>query len=99
MRDQQTVKSLDTRRRRGISAVPIWSFSAAVPTSRAEALNRWRSFNQIVAKIVSEATVIASEWEPFKDQRLAGCHRASFEIRVSTDAYDAFFNAPVGYRG
>jgi hypothetical protein len=40
-------------------------------------------------------------WEPAITPRLKGlgCHRASFVLTVVPDIYDAFFNAPVGYRG
>jgi hypothetical protein len=36
--------------------------------------------------------------EPRKNAPCLGCHRAFFRVHVSSPAYDAFFNSPVGYR-
>jgi hypothetical protein len=38
-------------------------------------------------------------WESATASHLQGCHRASFKLSVSEETYDAFFNAPAGYRG
>jgi hypothetical protein len=80
------------------SDVPIWQFRAPVDSARARTLLSYPNFNA-VASLFEQATVECFLWEPFSGPTLRGCHRASFLLRVPEAAYDAFFNAPAGYRG
>lgn len=49
--------------------------------------------------MVGTAEFYLCGWERFTEQRLRGFKRIVFGLRVSSLAYDAFFNAPHGYRG
>jgi hypothetical protein len=82
------------------SALASWKFSSAVPRDRAAKLLSWQSFDDIVQQL-STCQITPMWWEPAIAPRLKekGCNRASFELTVVPDTYDAFFNAPVGYRG
>lgn len=76
---------------------PIWQFSKFLPADRIQRLLAYTSFDQI-ASLVETAKVTGFEWEPFHNDRLKGCNRASFLLNVSETIYDAFFNSPMGYR-
>lgn len=73
--------------------------STALPRERVERLVRYSNFGAVVDLIKNSALIVQFAWEPFEAERLRGCHRASYLLQVSPDAYDAFFNSPVGYRG
>jgi hypothetical protein len=75
-----------------------WQLTSALPSERAARLLAWRSFDEIVERLAT-CHIAALYWEPATKLELNGCHRASFVLTVSLDVYDAFFNAPVGYRG
>lgn len=75
----------------------LWSFAPAFPQRRSEALVSYHTFETIV-DLLSTATVTSLTWEPFKKEALRGCSRACFLIEVTPEAYDAFFNSPVGLR-
>lgn len=75
-----------------------WQFCASVDSSRASTLHSYLSFDAVVG-LLESALVEGFCWEQFSGQAIRGCHRASFLIRVSEVAYDAFFNSPAGYRG
>jgi hypothetical protein len=75
----------------------IWQFGESVPAERARRLLSYASFDEVIG-LLEAAKIVAFAWEPFQNDRLRGCHRASFLLQVSTDMYDAFFNSPVGYR-
>ncbi|KAA0997884.1 hypothetical protein FVF58_47090 [Paraburkholderia panacisoli] len=76
---------------------PIRHFAETIKADRRERLLSYGSFDEIERMIAaSEATAVT--WEPFSGELLKGCHRASFLLRVSIEAYDAFFNSLVGYR-
>lgn len=77
----------------------MWDFCDQIPRERAERLHAYDSFAAVEALIAEDAERTAFAWEPFDAERLSGCHRASFLLRVPEHAYDAFFNAPAGYRG
>jgi hypothetical protein len=74
-----------------------WSFTAVVEPARVSKLEHWRSFDDIAAAVVA-ASVAPLHWEPANATELAGCHRASYDLTVDPDIYDAFFNAHAGYR-
>jgi hypothetical protein len=78
---------------------PMWAFSTALPHERVERLLSYASYGAVLDLIVESVSVLAFEWESFKTDRLKGCHRASYLLQVSSNAYDAFFNSPEGYRG
>jgi hypothetical protein len=77
-----------------------WQFSSVVTSDRAAKLLSWKSFDDIVEHLLA-CQISPMSWEAATLQRLkdGGCHRASFELIVLPDVYDAFFNAPAGYRG
>src|SRR6266536_4411423 len=77
----------------------MWEFADAIPRERTERLHAHSGFVAVIALIIKDASITAFAWEPFNAERLSGCHRASFLLKVSEHAYDAFFNAPAGYRG
>ena len=77
----------------------MWQFADSVSPDRSERLTSLTGIDAVVAAVLSTAQVAGFEWEPFKADRLRDCHRASFLLRVSEPAYDAFFNSPAGYRG
>jgi len=79
-------------------AKSLWSFSEFVSEERKSKLLGLSSFDQVVESVVSASTIIAFQTEPFNNERLKGCHRASFLLSVDPVAYDAFFNSPSGYR-
>ena len=74
-----------------------WSYTTVVEPERVSKLEHWRSFADIAAAVV-DASVAPLYWEPAKAPELAGCHRASYDLTVPPDIYDAFFNANAGYR-
>lgn len=73
-------------------------FTTAVTPERAARLHSWRSFDEIV-KSLATCEITPLYWESAISPLLKGCNRASFELLVLPDVYDAFFNSPVGYRG
>lgn len=75
----------------------IWSFAESVGAERRERLLSYGGFDEI-KQMIGASEVTAVTWEQFSGELLKGCGRASFLLRVSTEAYDAFFNSPVGYR-
>ena len=77
---------------------PIWTFTSEVCPVRQSALLAWTSFDQIAEQFAS-CSVASFYWELATAPHLSGCNRASFELQVDPDLYDAFFNAPAGYRG
>jgi hypothetical protein len=75
-----------------------WQFTSAVAPERAARLLSLRSFDEIVEGLAT-CHIAPLYWEPATKQELNGCYRASFVLTVPPDVYDAFFNAPAGYRG
>jgi hypothetical protein len=76
---------------------PLWTFSAQVSPSRVAALQQHQDFAKVV-ELVAKAAVTAFVWESFRGEALRGCRRATFQLQVTPETYDAFFNAPVGLR-
>jgi hypothetical protein len=76
---------------------PLWSFSDSVSEERKAQL-LLSSFDQVVESVISTYKIRAYQTEPFKNERLKGCDRASLLLSVEPIAYDAFFNSPSGYR-
>ncbi|MDP9932533.1 hypothetical protein [Variovorax paradoxus] len=75
-----------------------WTFSDTVAPERADRLMIWKCFQEVIDEVVATSALESGMWwEPARD--FAGHSRASFVLRVPRHAYDAFFNARVGYRG
>jgi hypothetical protein len=84
-------------RRNGGSISPLWTFSEEIPEYRRTALNAVPSFDAIIQRLAS--CPIEDFWaQPRDSPPCVGTHRAVFRLRASEEDYDAFFNAPVGYR-
>jgi hypothetical protein len=78
--------------------VTLWDFTSFVSPERRARLLKQKNFSEVVFEILQTVKIISYEPEPFLSNRLRGCTRASFLLSVERDAYDAFFNSPVGYR-
>ena len=76
----------------------LWRFTSEVDPKRSADLFAWSSFDQIADEILANP-VGQLYWEDATAPHLKGCSRATFELTVEPDAYDAFFNSPQGYRG
>lgn len=75
-----------------------WSFAQSFPGERAIELLKWRSFASLAEEIL-KGEVHCAAWESFEGDRLRGCWRVAFKVRVSNVGIcDAFYNAPAGYR-
>jgi len=80
-------------------AAPVsWQFTSAIAPDRASRLLTWQSFEAIV-ECISKCAIAPLYWEAAIAPRLKDCKRASFELTVDADIYDAFFNSPAGYCG
>ena len=77
--------------------MPLWSFTGTVNPSRASELLAIPDFEHVL-HLLQTATVVCFRWKEFENDRLRGCYRAEFVLRVHEDVYDALFNAPVGLR-
>lgn len=75
-----------------------WHFAEHVKPDRVTDLLAWTGYDQVLAGLLQEP-IVAFDWEPAYSANLPGCHRVSFQLRVAKELYDAFFNAPAGYRG
>jgi hypothetical protein len=74
-------------------------FSADFDPDRAAKLKSW-SFDAIIDGFL-RCEIKPQSWEAATSDALKRkeCHRACFTLFVDPDLYDAFFNAPAGYRG
>ncbi len=75
-----------------------WKFTSDIAPERVIQLISWKSFDEI-AECLATCKISKFDWERANKQKLIGCSRASFVLAVPHDLYDAFFNAPNGYRG
>jgi hypothetical protein len=75
-----------------------WQFTPQVAQKRAADLLAWSSFEQIAEAIVG-SPISPLYWEDATAPHLTDCSRAAYELTISPDLYDAFFNSPQGYRG
>lgn len=75
-----------------------WTFSPQFDAHRKAALTAVSDFDAIINRIVSEATV--SKFEVCRGNKgsLKDCLRPQFEMALSPETADSFFNSPVGYR-
>jgi len=75
-----------------------WTFTNVIDGSRSHRLSHISSFDHVI-ELFRRCVVAPMWWEPATASHLQGCYRASFKLTVSKETYDAFFNAPAGYRG
>lgn len=75
-----------------------WMFSSHFDAQRKAKLEAVSDFNVIIDRIVSEARLSKFEVCRGKEGSLKSCLRPQFELAVSADTADLFFNSPVGYR-
>jgi len=76
----------------------IWKFSAQFDKRRKALLETVSSFDVIIDRIVSEANISNYDVCRGKEGSLKNCLRPQFELTVSADTADLFFNSPAGYR-
>jgi hypothetical protein len=76
----------------------LWTFHDCVPLERRAHLNSCDSFANIVNGLVLSADIERSIWDVPQNRDLHGYRRAGFRFEVPPFLYDAFFNAPGGYR-
>jgi len=75
----------------------LWKFTSQVPEERRNKLLAISSFREVIDRLVT-GTVEAFTAERRRDPPCSGYVRASFSIGVGEQAFDLFFNSPVGYR-
>lgn len=75
----------------------LWRFAPHVDAERANRMYSFTCFEDVVERFVAKMPA-RFVWEKPRDTYLAGCERVSFLFEVPEETYDAFFNAPVGYR-
>lgn len=75
----------------------MWSFANSVSADRARSLLSLGSF-EVVLELLGSARVDAFAWSKYRGVKLQGCYRVEFLLIVESQAYDAFFNAPIGLR-
>lgn len=73
-------------------------FDKSVDTVRLHRLRTWRTYDEILDAMHEQAEIRCCGWERFAEKRLAGCRRIVFGVTLPPTLYDAFFNAPRGYR-
>jgi len=76
----------------------IWGFFDSVTESRRIDLERYDSFDPILAGLTLMAQVTGNVWEAGYRKDLHGCRRAGFRLTLPSFLVDAFFNSPNGYR-
>lgn len=77
----------------------MWKFFKAVGPLRQQALLESPEFGTLSTELILATDLEGFYWEEFESDRLRGCRRASFLLRVPEHLYDCFFNSPQGYRG
>jgi hypothetical protein len=75
----------------------MWGFSPMVPAERSRKLLAVADFDEVVDRIRA-GSIEFVQAEPRKNPPCLGCYRAFFKVHLPERDYDAFFNAPVGYR-
>ena len=76
----------------------VWAFSSTIDRRRKAALESVFSFSVVIDRIVAEATVAKFDVCRGRGGYLRNCYRPQFELNVSTETADLFFNSPQGYR-
>jgi hypothetical protein len=80
-----------------MSHVSQWSFSNRVPEYRITYLKAVKNFREVVS-LITGANITGYVIEHGRSRELQGCKRPEFQLEVSTEIFDIFFNSPVGYR-
>lgn len=75
----------------------LWGFSSLVPADRSRNLLGVAGFGDVIDRI-GAGSIEFIRAEPRTYPPCLGCHRAFFKVHLPGRDYDAFFNAPAGYR-
>jgi hypothetical protein len=75
----------------------LWVFSSLVPAERSRDLLGVAGFGEVIDRIRA-GSIEFIRAQPRTDPPCLGCYRAFFKVHLSERDYDAFFNAPAGYR-
>ena len=75
-----------------------WQFAPNFDAQRRVALERVANFAAVIEIILAEATVANFQVCRGKVGLLKQCYRPQFELTLSPEAADLFFNSPAGYR-
>lgn len=75
-----------------------WVFSPTIDTNRRATLESVATFRDIIDRIVAEVKVSQFTVCRGKEGHLKNCYRPQFELVVSPDTADLFFNGVSGYR-
>ena len=79
------------------SAEAEWKYAADIPASRTALLLGARSFSEVRDRVVEEARFLCCHVQCCAEAPAFA--RIAFCYSVSPDAFDLFYNSPVGYRG
>ena len=75
----------------------LWRFSSLVSEDESRDLLAVAGFGEVIDRIKA-GSIEFIEAEPRKCPPCLGCSRAFFKVHLPEPDYDAFFNAPAGYR-
>jgi hypothetical protein len=75
----------------------LWGFSSLVPLDRSQDLLAVADFGEVIDRIRAGSIEFIGA-EPRRYPPCVRCYRASFKVHLCERDYDAFFNAPTGYR-
>lgn len=78
---------------------PAWVFADTIRRERQERLLKLREFDEVMALVTPAARVVDAGIATGRGDYVKGCVRAELQLQVPIEVCDAFFNAPVGYRG
>ncbi len=73
-------------------------FSPTFDKVRLTRLEKIGSFTEVISMVHSAIQSVAARWAPGTDPGLTDCWRPEFTLFVDGNSFDAFFNAPCGYR-
>ena len=82
-------------------AMEPWPFSAEFIARCADSvkdLERWKSYGEIVQKIVATSRISLPKGPMERHPSSPGVHRVSVRVQCAPKAIDALFNSAVGYR-
>jgi hypothetical protein len=73
-------------------------FAPEFATARRWRLESFRSFGEVVAAVQASITRIEATKKPGNDDGLTDCWQPVFTLYIDRESFDAFYNAPCGYR-
>lgn len=76
----------------------VWAFSPSIDATRRASLESVSGFDAVINRIVAEAIVVKFDVCRGKEGYLKNCYRPEFELKVSAETADLFFNSPAEYR-